>query len=104
MSVRQIRRGIHSVGSADERKRSELVSDRSLERRDGRVSVGISALPCTRCLHDSGYESGMAGAARCALREAAGSGGFIPSEWLFGPDGACSCSSFVAAWEWEELN
>jgi hypothetical protein len=54
---------------------------------------------CERCVNDAGFQSGMAGASRCALVERAAGPTFVsgeyPEEWQFGSDGTLSCSAFT---------
>jgi hypothetical protein len=54
---------------------------------------------CKRCINDAGFQSGMAGAARCELIEraivqACTDAGY-PAEWRLGSDGALSCAAFA---------
>jgi hypothetical protein len=54
---------------------------------------------CERCVNDAGFQSGMAGAARCELIERAFIQSFSdaprPAEWQLSSDGALSCSAFT---------
>ena len=54
---------------------------------------------CERCVNDAGFQSGMAGAARCELIERATNEALAhaayPAEWQSGPDGILSCSAFT---------
>jgi hypothetical protein len=55
---------------------------------------------CGRCVNDAGFQSGMAGAARCPLIERAEGHGLaapdFPAEWRWEPNGVLSCSAFEA--------
>ena len=54
---------------------------------------------CTECVHDAGFQSGMAGAARCPLVEralAAACGEVRPAEWQPATGGALRCTAFVS--------
>jgi hypothetical protein len=54
---------------------------------------------CERCVNDAGFQSGMAGAARCELIERATNEalarGAYPTEWQSRSDGTLSCSAFT---------
>ena len=75
---------------------------RSETQQDRPALLGWDTLPCTRCLHNAGWESGMAGSEPCNLLEKASSSGVMPAEWLSGPHDTWRCSLFLSVWEFEE--
>ena len=58
-------------------------------------SVFVQSL-CSRCLYDSGFQCGMAGAARCSLLEM-WEHGLQPQEWSRRSAGSWTCSAFEGA-------
>jgi len=60
---------------------------------------GLLPRSCAFCVNDAGYQSGMAGASRCALIERAQGHAFAgpdcPREWRREPNGVISCSDFI---------
>jgi hypothetical protein len=61
---------------------------------------GVLPRGCELCVNDAGFQSGMAGAARCPLIERAESlaldAAGYPAEWRWEPNGALTCSAFAA--------
>ncbi len=59
---------------------------------------------CAGCVNDAGFQSGMAGAARCGLIEQsalhAEPAGSLPPEWRMGRNGTLSCSAFAPDLDW----
>lgn len=54
----------------------------------------VAKLPCSRCLHDVAFASGMAGGARCPLIERATTEATMQPEWRYVGEGAWACKSF----------
>lgn len=59
------------------------------------LTISLSLLPecCVRCVNDAGYQSGMAGAARCPIIEQAMDGAGLPAQWS-AARGQTSCAAF----------
>lgn len=68
----------------------------TLNRRNDIVRRSMEKLPCSQCLHDAAFSSGMTGGARCPLIERANIETAIQAEWRYDGEGGWTCKSFAS--------